>query len=61
MEDLESRGQITRNALRFVGYAPVTFIIQVNFKTINVGKLPLDHIIKASKTLCERLQKAMTP
>ena len=55
MEDLESRGQITRNALRFVGYAPVTFIIQVNFKTINVGKLPLDHIIKASKTLCERL------
>ena len=59
--DLERRGNVTSDALQFVATAPITFVIQVNFKFMHLGKLPLPNICAATTDLCDALQTAQVP
>ena len=59
--DLERRGNVTNDALEFVATAPFTYVIQLNFNNMHLGRLPLPNICAATTSLCNALQTAQVP
>ena len=58
---LEQRGVNTDHPLRLVCPDKATHMIQVNFKQMQHGKLPLIAVCKAVTQFLERLETAMEP